>query len=192
MNNYNDDTNVTTQEKKSPPPNVVFKDKLEVCWTCNHCKRECIPVRGESRCLCGHRYKEHKGKNFSCTHRGCKCNKFFFVVAEGAWVLRCRCKHKHTDHDPVTKMCKKRNCKNCTGFDSPWVCNCGHPWSEHTQGTKVRKMVVVDGREMPASMFAAMMGMDDEGGIAPEINNVQRDPNFGKQMYGNMRNNNQF
>ena len=42
-------------------------------------------------------------------------------------------------------MCKKRNCKNCTGFDSPWVCNCGHPWSEHTQGTKVRKMVVVDG-----------------------------------------------
>ena len=172
---------------KSQAPNIIFKDKLEVIWTCNHCKRECIPVRGESRCLCGHRYKEHKGKNFSCSHHGCKCRKFFFVVAEGAWILRCRCKHKHIDHDPVTLKCKKRNCKACTGFDSPWVCNCGHPWSEHTQGTKVRKIVVVDGKEIPASMFAAMMGRDEDGAgsIAPEINNVRRDPMFGKQMYGN-------
>ncbi len=49
-------------------------------------------------------------------------------------------------------------------------------------------MVVVDGKELPASMFAAMMGMEDGDGIAPEINNVQRDPNFGKQMYGNGQN----
>ena len=179
-----------TNNVKSQSQNIIFKNKLEVIWTCNHCKRECIPVRGESRCLCGHRYKEHKGKNFSCSHPGCKCRKFFFVVAEGAWILRCRCKHKHTDHDPVTLKCKKRNCKTCTGFDSPWVCNCGHPWSEHTQGTKVRKIVVVDGREIPASIFAAMMGNDEDeaGGIAPEINNVRRDPMFGKQMYGNHSN----
>ena len=176
-----------TNNVKSQSQNIIFKNKLDVVWTCNHCKRECIPVRGESRCLCGHRYKEHKGKNFSCSHPGCKCRKFFFVVAEGAWILRCRCKHKHIDHDPVTLKCKKRNCKACTGFDSPWVCNCGHPWSEHTQGTKVRKIVVVDGKEIPASMFAAMMGSDEDGagGIAPEINNVRRDPMFGKQMYGN-------
>ena len=32
------------------------------------------------------------------------------------------------------------------------------------------------------------MGMEDGDGIAPEINNVQRDPNFGKQMYGNAQN----
>ena len=68
------------------------------------------------------------------------------------------------------------------------MCNCGHAWHEHTQGVKTIKMVVVDGKELPASMFAAMMGMEDGDGIAPEINNVQRDPNFGKQMYGNAQN----
>jgi hypothetical protein len=48
----------------------------------------------------------------------------------------------------------------------------------------------VDGREIPASIFAAMMGNDEDeaGGIAPEINNVRRDPMFGKQMYGNHSN----
>ena len=168
-------------KKRQPPANMVFKDRMEVNWTCNHCEKECIPVRGESRCLCGHRYKEHNKKKFGCDR--CKCRKFFFVVAEGAWVLRCRCKHKHIDHDPVTHKCKK--CKNCTGFDSPWVCNCGHPWNEHTQGLKRHKMVVIDGKEIPASLFAHMMGAEEEGGgIAPEINNVQRDPLFGKQMYG--------
>ena len=45
----------------------------------------------------------------------------------------------------------------------------------------------MDGKEIPASMFAAMMGSEEDeiGGIAPEINNVRRDPMFGKQMYGN-------
>jgi hypothetical protein len=43
-----------------------------------------------------------------------------------------RCKHKHTDHDPATRKCNKANCK-CDGFFSPWVCNCDHPWAEHTQ-----------------------------------------------------------
>lgn len=33
-----------------------------VQWICQDCSppHACIPVRGESRCLCGHRYKEHK------------------------------------------------------------------------------------------------------------------------------------
>lgn len=26
----------------------------------------------------------------------------------------------------------------CAGFDSPWVCNCGHAWSSHTQSSVVR------------------------------------------------------
>ena len=46
-------------------------------------------------------------------------------------------------------------------------------------------MVVVDGKEIPASLFAQMMGVEEDGGgIAPEINNVRRDPLFGKQIYG--------
>jgi hypothetical protein len=29
----------------------------------------------------------------------------------------------------------KAGCKGCTGFDSPFVCNCDHPWSSHEQVT---------------------------------------------------------
>ena len=113
--------------------NSVQKDML--IWKCNDCNHECIPIRRESRCLCGHRMKEHKaiGDNpYKCSARGCACSQFFFVVAEGAWVLKCRCKHKHVDHHPnESYTCRK--CASCTGFDSPWVCNCGHAWSQHSQ-----------------------------------------------------------
>ncbi len=101
---------------------------------CSTCQRECIPIRSESRCLCGHRHKEHQqgqaagawrcvgvsdfdgrarrmyvwhalahpaspstllpSSVCSCGSKGCTCPGFFYIVAEGAWVLRCRCKHK--------------------------------------------------------------------------------------------------
>lgn len=101
----------------------------------------------------GHRYKEHKPveggdatpPRFACQARNCRCNDFFFIVAEvrmhcrmrrrcwcmtddlvvwlacafqGAWILRCRCKHKHTDHDPAAKPhgCTRPRCA-CGGFD---------------------------------------------------------------------------
>ena len=84
--------------------------------------------------------KEHKSNGdgmYKCGSRGCACSHFFFVVAEGAWVLKCRCKHKHIDHHcQGDYKCKK--CTSCNGFDSPWVCNCGHPWSQHSQLTVTR------------------------------------------------------
>jgi hypothetical protein len=113
-------------------------------WVCRECSNECIPVMRESHCLCGHRMKEHKAgtkKNgeivFPCSANNCKCAHFFYLVAEGAWILRCRCKHKHTDHDcaPGPHACSK--CKECASFDSPWVCNCGHAWGAHEQRTVV-------------------------------------------------------
>jgi hypothetical protein len=107
-------------------------------WACTECSNECIPVMRESRCLCGHRMKEHRSNPrnplaFPCTSKSCKCTHFFYLVAEGAWILRCRCKHKHTDHDcgPGPHKCTK--CAACSGFDSPWVCNCGHTWASHLQ-----------------------------------------------------------
>ena len=175
-----------------PSQDMKFITRPAVTWTCNNCQKPCVPVRGESRCLCGHRYKQHKAESkgrFKCTVRNCKCRHFFFVVAEGAWILRCRCKHKHTDHDPNPPyLCKKPNCRQCTGFTSPWVCNCGCPWTEHTQSIRAVKYVVVDGREMPASLFAQLAGIENpegggQGGIAPEINNVSRDPEFGQRRY---------
>jgi hypothetical protein len=67
-----------------------------------------------------------------CGCPGCACASFFFIVAEGSWVLRCRCKHRHTEHDPVTRTCAKSGC-SCVAFHSPWVCNCDHPWADHEQ-----------------------------------------------------------
>ena len=123
---------------------------VNVKWICNSCSNQCLPVIRESRCLCGHRMKEHspshtivksdsKGPpNMPCAAKKCKCQNFLYVVAEGSWVLRCRCKHKHIEHDcsraPFTclnQKCVKENL--CQGFDSPWVCNCGHTWSTHSQ-----------------------------------------------------------
>ena len=55
---------------------------------------------------------------FKCGSKGCACKHFFFIVAEGAWILRCRCKHKHIEHDCGSKpfKCKKPRC-TCNGFD---------------------------------------------------------------------------
>lgn len=125
---------------------VCDAQKLHIQWHCLECATQCIPVRKESRCLCGHRLKEHDDslkthsskQNVPCRAKGCACLHFFFVVAEGAWILRCRCKHKHVEHDCsrppfVCKRCPRGSTSDCTGFDSPWVCNCGHAWSRHSQ-----------------------------------------------------------
>lgn len=80
----------------------------------------------------GHRYKEHPSsasdprvksaagfRAFACTAAKCACPRFFYVVAEGAWVLRCRCKHKHVEHDASRGppfACKKPQC-GCSAFD---------------------------------------------------------------------------
>mmetsp|Transcript_13892 Transcript_13892/g.23024 ORF Transcript_13892/g.23024 Transcript_13892/m.23024 type:complete len:374 (+) Transcript_13892:170-1291(+) len=143
--NVRTSTSTSTSTASSASPAM----RCSVQWLCQECSppHACIPVRSESRCLCGHRYKEHKMQpprpgeevrpenvRYKCGSKGCACKHFFFIVAEGAWILRCRCKHKHIEHDcgsPPFK-CKKPRC-SCNGFDSPWVCNCGHPWSSHQQ-----------------------------------------------------------
>lgn len=128
---------------ETEPPHLTSAERSVpiIKWACQECHNECIPVMRESRCLCGHRMKEHKhstkDNKSPCASRGCRCNHFFYLVAEGAWILRCRCKHKHTDHDcgPGVHKCSK--CAGCAGFDSPWVCNCGHSWGFHKQQTVV-------------------------------------------------------
>ncbi|PFH36651.1 hypothetical protein BESB_048430 [Besnoitia besnoiti] len=66
-------------------------------WICGECDKTCIVIREECRCLCGHRLKEHtKGvaaalegaTKFGCTNGKCGCRDFFYIVAEGAWILR--------------------------------------------------------------------------------------------------------
>lgn len=102
-------------------------------WECTGCQRECFVIRAESRCICGHRYKDHsQAQGWGCQSNKCPCRRFFYIFAEGSFILRCRCKHKHTEHDPNTRACARADCV-CTRFDSPWVCNCDHAWGAHRQ-----------------------------------------------------------
>lgn len=116
---------------------------LELTWECKECQEECIQIRSESRCLCGHRRKEHAGgegsQPFRCHNSRCSCTRFFFIVAQGAWMLRCQCKHKAVEHDPVSHKC--RRCTACQGFASPWTCNCGHKWEQHEQRERTKRQL---------------------------------------------------
>ena len=162
----------------TPKNDTVVCNKLQstepvpvIKWVCQECSNECIPVMRESRCLCGHRLKEHKSNpknkmSFPCSSKNCKCNHFFFLVAEGAWILRCRCKHKHTDHDCSPGVHKCNKCTQCVGFDSPWVCNCGHTWASHTQNTvliteqNVAEVLGVKAAENKKQHFYRQDGLD--------------------------------
>jgi hypothetical protein len=141
--------------------------RVGVRWGCDECGNECVPVRDESRCLCGHRLKEHAkpsavsgaGSSTKCGHARCVCKRFFYIVAEGAWVLRCQCKHKHTQHHPVTRACVNPAC-GCDGFVSPWVCNCDHPWVRHSQSLVEKRL---------RSLADMIPGLDSDTALAADL-----------------------
>lgn len=127
------------QQNIEPQLKELYKEKNVLQWYCHGCKKPCLQIREESRCICGHRFKYHKKDSkgrYRCTERcrgsNCPCKNFFYLVAEGSWMLRCQCKHKGIDHDPNTHACKRQNC-SCAKFKSPWVCNCNCPWHMHEQ-----------------------------------------------------------
>eukprot|EP01004_Peranema_trichophorum_P009025 NODE_7769_length_744_cov_17.552335_g7155_i0.p1 GENE.NODE_7769_length_744_cov_17.552335_g7155_i0~~NODE_7769_length_744_cov_17.552335_g7155_i0.p1 ORF type:complete len:221 (-),score=32.11 NODE_7769_length_744_cov_17.552335_g7155_i0:81-704(-) len=138
-------------------------------WKCDGCDKGCVTIREECRCMCGHRWREHQHKQEKngtcCNVSRCPCKSFFYIVAEGTWVLHCRCKHKHIDHDPrppykCNKCATKPTSPQCNGFDSPWVCNCDHPWSEHAlrwEDQKVKSPFEFDENIDPSTV---MRGLD--------------------------------
>ena len=175
-------TNLEESHEDGIPGNKIIQDdmlELErsnqrrrvISWTCASCKQECIPVRRESRCLCGHRLKEHNNESFQCDSKGCKCVHFLFIVAEGAWILRCRCKHKHIDHDCTNKWhpCNKCTKEKCKKFDSPWVCNCGHPWSVHVQSTVERNLFEIGPQLQDVFSGNRTFAVRQDGILAQEI-----------------------
>eukprot|EP00803_Ostreobium_quekettii_P010642 evm.model.scf_78.11 EVM.evm.TU.scf_78.11 scf_78:143346-144613(-) len=101
-----------------------------------------------------------------CKRPSCPCPHFFYIVAQGSWVLRCRCKHRHTEHDPATHACKKAQCE-CRGFDSPWVCNCDHSWADHHQEIVNKKVLTV------ASKMSESVAVEVDDGclqVSSEVN----------------------
>ncbi|CBZ50935.1 loc549482 protein, related [Neospora caninum Liverpool] len=162
-----------------PLPPLTLKGR----WICEACDKTCIVIREECRCLCGHRLKEHtKGLSkslsvdgpatFGCTNGKCKCRDFFYIVAEGAWILRCRCKHKHVEHDPLSFKCTRTSC-SCNKFDSPWVCNCNHPWSKHKQAMEKPNRSADTLSQIGKEMAEDFMELSRE---VTNLDNLQRDP----------------
>ncbi|KAI8466969.1 MAG: hypothetical protein J3K34DRAFT_432046 [Monoraphidium minutum] len=139
---------ITTGAKPTPQAPVAVR--RELAWVCTECERTCWPIRAESRCLCGHRLKEHTAGRRACGNARCSCDAFYFIVAEGAWSLRCRCKHKAVEHDARSRACAKCKGGGCAGFDSPWVCNCDHAWAAHRQ-VEVESKVVTMAERMGGS-----------------------------------------
>ncbi|KAK3241162.1 hypothetical protein CYMTET_49051 [Cymbomonas tetramitiformis] len=80
-------------------------------------------------------------------------------ISRESFVPGLHIQHKHIEHDPVTHACSKPKC-DCSKFDSPWVCNCNHPWSRHSQ-TVVNKEV--------RTLADMMSGISDES-IMPDVN----------------------
>lgn len=140
---------------------------LTCVWRCNGCQKDCQVIKSENRCICNHRSKEHamdqgQGKS-RCKAAGCKCKDFFYIVAEGAWILRCRCKHKHNEHDPNPPYkCVKPGCKQCTGFDSPFVCNCNCGWAQHQMVWEMRQLRALPQFDDFGDPALVKRGLDDD------------------------------
>jgi len=84
--------------------------------------------------MCGHRLNEHDAANgFRCTYKDkkggrCKCTCYAFQVQFDHEPVKCRCKKPAKDHEPTPPFARPPECE---GFDSPWMCHCGHPYREH-------------------------------------------------------------
>ncbi|PHJ20599.1 loc549482 related [Cystoisospora suis] len=189
---FPDDNQVTVTRKEGKVTGGASRSflpplSLKGQWNCDTCQKTCLVIREECRCLCGHRLKEHtKGlsdrpdsSRFACANGKCKCRDFYYIVAEGAWILRC--KHKHIEHDPVTFKCTRTTC-NCTKFDSPWVCNCNHPWKAHKQ--IMAKPALRSGSSLLSQQPASLDMASDLLEIGKEVNNlddIRRDPLAGSE-----------
>ena len=55
----NSNSNQQHQVENEIPTEFVERTKMFMNWECKNCKKTCIPIREESRCLCGHRLKAH-------------------------------------------------------------------------------------------------------------------------------------
>ena len=103
---------------------------LWAVWKCDTCDAVCCRIRkNKYSCMCGQRLRAHDaGRGFRCVASGCR--RYEFMVQDTEQPHKCRCKHAPADHEPLPPY-RCRKCTDCVGFDSPWVCNCGHPPSAH-------------------------------------------------------------
>uniref|UniRef100_A0A0G4FQU2 Protein FAM221A n=1 Tax=Chromera velia CCMP2878 TaxID=1169474 RepID=A0A0G4FQU2_9ALVE len=101
---------------------------------------ECVRVKPNCLCWCGHAYKTHEWwdvqtKKAQCRCPGCKCTRYNYLPHAGSWSLTCKCKHDATAHalspsSDSLQECTREGC-GCVCFQSSYRCRCGFLWSEH-------------------------------------------------------------
>ncbi|XP_054376939.2 protein FAM221B isoform X4 [Pongo abelii] len=137
---------------------------LYIGWRCPHYLWDCFRIRDESRCFCGHLFREHRiisDISVPCKVSQCRCFMFCFIPSRPeevgefwlkrratfdpkAWRALCRCKHSHEEHAATgPHPCRHHGC--CCGcFESNFLCAaCDRRWEEHktffeTQKTRRR------------------------------------------------------
>ncbi|CAF0780556.1 unnamed protein product [Didymodactylos carnosus] len=115
-------------------------NRLYVSWV-NPEGMDCILVGPQHKCLCRHRFTEHK-TDFQqipndrpillpCRASGCRCVSFDYAAnSSGTSDPNCRCKHALEHHSTNPPYKCKKGCA-CSGFSTPFTCGCGTAANKH-------------------------------------------------------------
>ncbi|CAF1314720.1 unnamed protein product [Didymodactylos carnosus] len=115
-------------------------NRLYVSWI-NPDGMDCILVGPQHKCLCRHRFTEHK-TDFQqipkdrpillpCRAAGCRCASFDYAAnSSGTSDPNCRCKHALQNHSTNPPYKCQKGC-TCSGFSTPFTCGCGTAANKH-------------------------------------------------------------
>ena len=131
--------------------NEAIESGIYVTWISYGAKEDCFRVGSDSKCFCGHFFKNHdkilKNGRFKTNCKNCLCKQFRFIPRRpeelnqwwlprrkgfdiNTWRASCVCKHPHDEHSPVAPY----KCKSCSCFDfvSDFCCiSCDKKFEEH-------------------------------------------------------------
>ncbi|XP_035295797.1 protein FAM221B [Cricetulus griseus] len=139
------------QWEKDPALKAI-QTGLYIGWRCPHYLWDCFRIGDESKCFCGHLFKEHQiisDLSAPCSVSQCRCLMFCFIPSRPeevgefwlkrrstfdpkAWRAQCRCKHTHEEHAATgAHPCRHHGCC-CNCFESNFLCAaCDRRWEEH-------------------------------------------------------------
>lgn len=117
------------REKAADPNRRVW-----VHWVEANTGLECKAIGPNSRCFCGHGYREHSWADYPetlelrCKMAGCPCSTFNYMPVRGSGDLKCSsCRRSFEDHDARTRKCKGAR----ASFASSYSCSCNSTYDMH-------------------------------------------------------------
>eukprot|EP00920_Eleutheroschizon_duboscqi_P043998 GHVT01104894.1.p1 GENE.GHVT01104894.1~~GHVT01104894.1.p1 ORF type:complete len:291 (+),score=1.11 GHVT01104894.1:769-1641(+) len=80
-----------------------WSDRLCIHWVNWVTKMECMRIKPDNRCSCGHALKSHEWYDRTQLHCGCRCpgcscKAFDYLPSQGSWTATCICKHLAAEH----------------------------------------------------------------------------------------------